>query len=73
MNSMTAASGHMTGYEIRFQSLFSDGRAFCFPCDAQGHVVLDDLSERARGNYMYARALVGREFATPSVEPSAPH
>jgi hypothetical protein len=67
------ASSRMTGYEIRFQSLFSDGRALSFPCDAQGHVDLDGLSERARGNYMYARALVGREYATPSVQVSDTH
>ncbi len=57
-----------SGYEIRFQSLFKPGRALSFPCDAQGHVQLDALSERARDNYFYARAVVGREFAYPSVQ-----
>jgi hypothetical protein len=33
-------------------------------------VVLDELSERARSNYLYARAVVGREYATPEVLPS---
>ena len=60
-------------YEIRFQSLFKEGRALCFPCDEQGRVTLDALSERARDNYLYARAVVGREFAYPSVRPSLPH
>jgi hypothetical protein len=54
-------------YEIRFRSLFHEGRALCFPCDAQGHVEMDALSERARTNYLYARAVVGREFAAPAV------
>ncbi|MBK1616149.1 hypothetical protein CKO44_22085 [Rubrivivax gelatinosus] len=54
-------------FQLRFQSLFQQGRALAFPCDAQGHVPMDDLSERARCNYLYARAVVGREFATPSV------
>lgn len=54
-------------YEIRFQSLFNEGRALAFPCDERGHVVMDALSERARTNYLYARAVVGREFTTPSV------
>ncbi|MBC7942571.1 MAG: hypothetical protein H7Z19_22940 [Chitinophagaceae bacterium] len=54
-------------YQLRFQSLFNPGRALAFPCDASGHVALDALSERARGNYLYARALMGRDFATPSV------
>jgi hypothetical protein len=60
-------------YEIRYQSLFNEGRALCFPCDAEGHVELDSLSDRARENYLYARAVVGREFGYPSVRPIATH
>ena len=60
-------------YEIRFQSLFHEGRALCFPCDAEGHVPLDALSERARDNYLYARAVVGREYAYPCVRPRLSH
>ena len=61
------------GYELRFQSLFNEGRALAFPCDSQGRVELDSLSDRARENYLYARAVVGREFATPAVLPSDLH
>lgn len=60
-------------YEIRFCSLFEEGRALAFPCDAKGRVELDTLSERARHNYLYARALVGREYAAPAVLPSDLH
>jgi hypothetical protein len=28
------------------------------------------LSERAKGNYLFARAMVGREYATPLVQAS---
>lgn len=56
-------------YQLRFESLFQQGRGMAFPCDGQGRVQLDDLSERARCNYLYARAVVGREFATPTVRP----
>ncbi|HET9644857.1 MAG TPA: hypothetical protein VFP68_16220 [Burkholderiaceae bacterium] len=56
-------------YVLRFQSLFDEGRGFAFPCDAQGHVDLDSLSERARNNYLYARAVIGREVAMPAVQP----
>ena len=59
-----------SNYEIRFQSLFHTGRALCFPCDEQGHVAMDALSERARDNYLYARAVIGREYAYPRVQPS---
>jgi hypothetical protein len=55
------------GFFLRFGSLFDEGRALIFPCDSQGRVQLDTLSERARANYLYARAVVGREFATPAV------
>ena len=54
-------------YEVRFQSLFDSGRALAFPGDAQGQVDLDHLSDRARHNYFYARAVVGREYAAPAV------
>jgi len=57
-------------FEIRYQSLFSQGRALSFPCDAEGHVELDALSDRARDNYLYARAVVGREYAFPSIQPA---
>ena len=60
-------------HEIRFRSLFHEGRGLAFPCDAQGHVDLDALSAQALGNYLYARAMVGREFTTPAVQECLPH
>lgn len=63
--SLAAASAPC--YELRFESLFDPGRGLTFPCDARGSVALDNLSEKARNNYIYARAVVGREFATPCV------
>ena len=60
-------------YELRFESLFNSGRALTFPCDAAGQVLLDSLSERARHNYLYARAVVGREFSPPAVRLSDLH
>jgi hypothetical protein len=54
-------------YQLRFRSLFDEGRALAFPCDAHGHVDLDALSPRALQNYLYARTVVGREFFMPSV------
>lgn len=55
------------GFELRFQSLFHQGRALAFPCDERGTVNLDGLSERARNNYFFARGGVGRDFASPAV------
>jgi hypothetical protein len=54
-------------YELRFRSLFDEGRAYAFPCDAAGHVDMDALSDRARLNYLYARTVIGREVAMPAV------
>ncbi|HWI81895.1 hypothetical protein [Ramlibacter sp.] len=55
-----------------FRSLFDRGRGYAFPCDADGRVDLDGLSDCARTNYLYARAMVGRELAAPAVEPAQP-
>ncbi|MBV8502573.1 MAG: hypothetical protein JO006_12745 [Paucibacter sp.] len=54
-------------YEVRFSSLFRAGRGFSFPCDAEGHVDLNRMSQRSRCNYLFARAMVGRDFAAPSI------
>jgi len=56
---------------LRFQSLFNARCGFVFPCDAQGKVAIDELCDRRRDNYLYARAMVGRELATPTVLPVA--
>lgn len=56
-----------TPYELRFASLFRQGFALSFPCDAQGRVDVATLADHARANYLRARALVGREFACPQV------
>jgi hypothetical protein len=58
---------HPAGFELRFQSLFTEGRGLAFPCDADGQVDLDALSARARDNYFFARGGVGRDYAVPTV------
>ena len=60
-------------HEIRFQSLFNAGRALCFPCDEKGDVSMDTLSDQARENYLYARAVIGREYAYPFVSVCESH
>jgi hypothetical protein len=57
-----------THYELRFRSLADQGRGCAFPCDCDGHVDMDALGERARLNYLYARTVIGREFAMPAVQ-----
>ena len=67
--SPAAGLASQAAFELRFESLFQPGRAMAFPCDACGCVELDKLSDRARHNYLYVRAVVGREYATPAVVP----
>ena len=64
---LSTQPAHAASHEVRFRSLFNEGRALSFPCDAAGHVPMDELSELARHNYLFARALVGRDFAMPEV------
>ena len=73
LNTLQMVTSEAADYELRFQSLFDAGRAYAFPCDAAGHVDMDALSDTARDNYLYARTVVGREFALPAVMVSAAH
>lgn len=57
-------------HELRFQSLFHSGRALSFPCASNGSVDMDSMSDRARNNYLAARALIGRDYAHPVVAPA---
>jgi hypothetical protein len=61
-------SSTVSQFQLRFQSLFHSGRGFSFPCDPAGQVDLDHMSETARNNYFFARAMVGRELAVPQVQ-----
>ena len=62
------SSSSQTACTLSFRSLFGAERGFVFPCDQQGRVDLDAMSERARNNYFYARAMMGRELTYPSVQ-----
>ena len=67
---MTAAAAPRTeaaGYEIRFQSLWKEGRGLSFPCDQEGRFDLDNAHPRLRDSYLFARAMLGREYAYPVV------
>ena len=67
---LESASSH---FQLCFRSLFHSGRGYAFPCDPQGRVDLDTLTDRARNNYLYARAMVGRELAVPCVQCALAH
>jgi hypothetical protein len=54
-------------HEVLFRALVSNRRSMAFPCDPQGGVSIDSLSEREKNDYLFARAMMGRDFAAPSV------
>lgn len=53
---------------LRFTSLFNRGRGVSVPCDEAGNVDIDSLTLRLRDAYLYASAMVGREYSLPTVQ-----
>jgi len=68
MPALNSVPQQVPAYELRFMSLFHEGRGLSFPCDERGEVVMDTLSAKALNNYLYARAVVGAEYATPIIQ-----
>jgi hypothetical protein len=68
MEMATDTISSSTAFQVRFPSLFQSGRGMAFPCDATGSVDINQLSERGRVNYFFARAMIGREFGCPVVD-----
>jgi hypothetical protein len=56
-------------YELRFAGISDARRNRSFPCDERGHVDIDELSDRGRTAYFYARTVVGKELSAPTVAP----
>ncbi|NPC54888.1 hypothetical protein [Caenimonas soli] len=63
------ANGDRATFQLRFRSLVGEANEVTCPCDAAGHVVMDEMSERARSSYLFARAMVGRFYAPPEITP----
>ena len=68
MTDLSSSRALQLDHVLCFASLFDAARRLCFPCDPQGQVALDSLTNRARNNYLFARATVGRNYAWPVVE-----
>ena len=71
MNTTQCSLREGANFELRFQSLFNEGRGYAFPCDANGRVDLDALSDTLRTSYLFARTLIGRDFSVPAVRASS--
>ena len=67
MNGTAQTPHRAANFELRFQSLFNEGRALAFPCDATGQVNMDAMTDRARNNDLCARTTIGREYSTPTL------
>ena len=65
MNAVQQQGG--TGFELRFDPLAGTGQALVVTCDGNGQVDMNALSSRALCDYLFARALIGREFGRPAV------
>lgn len=55
-----------SAYTLVYLSIRGGG-CLAFPCDKTGAVEMNGLSDRARDDYLLARALVGRNFRSPTV------
>jgi len=60
MYALSSSEDH--GFQLRFGSLFNEGRGYVFPCDAGGSVNLDALTPRELSNYLYAHGRGPRVF-----------
>jgi hypothetical protein len=59
--------GASAKWELRFQPLLGQGSCLSFPYDEQGNVSMDSLDSQSFCNYLFARGMIGKEFAQPCV------
>jgi hypothetical protein len=57
----------MNRFQIRFQADLPVGYARSFPCDAQGNVDMDRLTEADRSEYLFARIMVRCARTKPQI------
>lgn len=56
-----------TTHLLHFEPLSTHSAGLDIPCDPEGRVGLDALGDKLRNDYFFARALIGRLFARPTV------
>lgn len=64
----SSAPGAACTHLLRFASRYEPGRAVAVPCDECGVVDIDSLTQLLLLTYLGARALIGREYACPTVQ-----
>jgi len=68
MNRIDFAAVRHPRFVLRFRPLRPKGSSLAFPCNDRGCVDLDALGDGMLRSYLYARAVIGAEYARPSVE-----
>ena len=58
---------------LHFEPLTVGEAGLDIPCDPQGRVGLDALGDKLRNDYFFARTLIGRLFAAPTVRHAPAH
>lgn len=66
MSTSAGAAPSPAAYTSVYSSVHGGG-CFAFPCDEAGTVEMHALSDRVRDDHLLARALVGRDFHSPTV------
>jgi hypothetical protein len=64
------APSNVGSLEVRIRSSKSAGWVVSFPCDADGNVDIDQLSDVQRHDYLFARAMLRSGCARASFEQS---
>ena len=72
LHTVNAAPCMSFSRELRFLPITESVQCLAFPCDAAGRVDLDALGDRERNAYLFARALMGRDYAYTVVGALAP-
>ncbi len=63
----TASQDDGSHFELLYASKCRQEPDLHFPCDDHGVVNLGRLSEKDKADYLFARALVGRDYAPPTL------
>jgi hypothetical protein len=66
------SSGAEPTHLVHFEPLSAQSAEFDISCDPRRRVGLDALGDRLRNDYFFARALIGRLFARPTVRQALP-
>ncbi len=59
----------MSAYALRFNDLHREGHGYSFPCDAQGNVDTEAMTEGMYRSYLYVLKRIGLDYATGQVIP----